>query len=74
MDQLKSCMDALRLLAKLSADPNTYLLGERSIVEYLESAGASKQKLIDEIDREADEGNKTFWITMREFSAGRSTD
>jgi hypothetical protein len=35
MDKLKNCVDALRILAKQSDDPNAQLLAERRINEYL---------------------------------------
>jgi hypothetical protein len=62
-------MDTLRALAPQSADPDCYLLAERSIAEYLQSPGASLQKLSGAIDRDV-EISKTdisFWTTMQEF-------
>jgi hypothetical protein len=35
MDKLKNCVDALRVLAKQSNDPNAQPLAERRIKEYL---------------------------------------
>ena len=36
MDKLKNCVDALRVLARQSHDPNAQLLAERRINEYLQ--------------------------------------
>jgi hypothetical protein len=36
MDKLKNCVDALRVLARQSHDPNFQLLAERRINEYLQ--------------------------------------
>jgi len=36
MDKLKTCLDALRVLARQSHDPNAQLLAERRINEYLQ--------------------------------------
>ena len=66
---LGSCMDTLRMMAQRSTDPNSYVLAERCIAEYLRTPGAALQKLSSAIDREAQarRGDKTFWNTMQEF-------
>ena len=69
MDRLKLCMDALRALALQSANPNYYPLAEKEISQYLQSSGASLQRLREAIDREAETSLEyvTFWTTMQEF-------
>jgi hypothetical protein len=62
-------MDTLRVMAQRSADPNSCVLAERCIAEYLRTPGAALQKLSSAIDREAEacRRDKTFWNTMQEF-------
>jgi hypothetical protein len=69
MDELKQCMDVLRALASQSTNPNYYLPAEKVIAEYLQSPGASREKLIDAIDHEPASSRQygMFWTTMQEF-------
>lgn len=67
-------MDVLHVLALQSSDPNCYVLAEREIGGYLQSPGASLEKLNEAIDREAETSRHyiEFWTTMQEFvSRGR---
>ena len=70
------CMDALRALAIQSADPYWYLLAEREITQYLQSSEASRQKLREAIDREAETSQDyvTFWTTMQELVSDLQPD
>jgi hypothetical protein len=74
MDRLQQCMNVLHILALQSADPNSYLLAEREISGYLQSPGASLEKLNEAIDRKAEASRVhiEFWTTMQDFvSRGR---
>ena len=69
MDRLKICMDTLRALAQQSANPNSYLLAEQEIGEYLKSLTASLHDLSSAIDHEAETSQHDipFWTTMQEL-------
>jgi hypothetical protein len=60
MDKLKNCVDALRVLAKQSSDPNAQLLAERRINEYLrrevDDLRNSLRQISRAINAEADKG------------------
>ena len=65
-------MDALRLLATQQS-PNSVLLAERRINEYLQAEAATPRtaldRLSDAIDREAEpfRGTYHFWIVVQHF-------
>ena len=67
-------MNVLNILALQSADPNSFVLAEREMSEYLKSPGASLEKLNEEIDRKAETTRicTEFWKSMQEF-LGRGT-
>jgi hypothetical protein len=51
MDKLKRCIDALRVLARQSNDPNAQVLVERRIHEYLRSEVDDLQASLKQISR-----------------------
>ena len=76
MDSLQQCMNVLHTLALQSADPNSYVLVEREISGYLQSPGASLEKLNEAIDRKVEASRLLleFWTTMREFVSRKRPD
>jgi hypothetical protein len=67
-------MNVLNILSLQSDDPNCYVSAERQISRYLQSPGASLEKLSEAIDRKAETSRVyiRFWTTMHEFvSRGR---
>jgi hypothetical protein len=73
MDRLKQCMDVLHILALQSADPSCYALAEREISGYLQSPGASLERLNEAIDRKAETCTE-FWKAMQEFVSRPGVD
>lgn len=80
MVRLKTCMDALRLLAKQPESPNRVHLAERNINEYLQAEAAtwraSLDRLSDAIDKEAEpfRGTNYFWIVVKDFVCSKDKD
>ena len=83
MDQLRVCMEALRVLAKEpEALVSRAITAERRISEYLQAALASpalslenlRAEIDGEIERSRAERNtrqSQFWITVQEFVCSR---
>jgi hypothetical protein len=69
VDQLRLCMNVLRLVARQHADANRQLLLQRQIDGYLvrEAADpkASLERLADAIDGEAEQGGD--WSPVRDY-------
>jgi hypothetical protein len=59
-------MNVLNILSLQSEDPNSYVSAERQISGYLQSPGASLEKLSEAIDRKAETSRVyiRFWTTM----------
>jgi hypothetical protein len=66
---MDALLQALRFLAKKPNDPNSVLLGELGIRDYLKGPTASLQRLNAAIDGEvkACHGDKVFWIPIQKF-------
>jgi hypothetical protein len=66
---MDALLQALRFLAKKPNDPNSVLLGELRIRDYLKGPTASLQRLNAAIDEEvkACHGDKVFWIPIQKF-------
>ena len=72
MDKLKNCVDALRVLARQSHDPNAQLLAERRINEYLQreidDLRTSLRQISRAINTEADKRvDDEDWRLMGEY-------
>jgi hypothetical protein len=67
--EMDALLQALRFLAKKPNDPNSVLLGELRIRDYLKGPTASLQRLNAAIDEEvkACHGDKFFWIAIQKF-------
>ena len=66
---MDALLQALRFLAKKPNDPNSVLLGELRIRDYLKGPTASVLMLNAAIDEEvkACHGDKFFWIAIQKF-------
>ena len=72
MDKLKICIDALRVLARQSNDPNAQLLAERRINEYLrpeiDDLRTALRQISRAINTEADKRvEEEDWRLMGEY-------
>jgi hypothetical protein len=66
---MDALLQALRFLANKPNDPNSVLLGELRIRDYLKGPTASAQRLDAAIDEEvkASHGDKFFWVAIQKF-------
>jgi hypothetical protein len=73
MDQLRLCMNVLRLVARQHADANRQLLLQRQIDGYLRREAAdpraSLERLANAINEEAEEGGD--WSPIRDYVQSR---